>query len=232
MIQPKTLVQIKFLNIWGFIVLFLSPGFNAYAQADKIAARAFENRIKLYDLSIKEAEMKIEANNLWIEASSDNKEIENLEKNNKEQRKIISNVKKIQKQVEESYNKSTGSSTKLSKREADVFKLLGAANGKNATDSQKFIDIYSEKVLQAIQNASKQGEDKEKWIKAMNKWEDVIIIIKKIEEMSHESMIYFYVAAEILDPGIVVGGNEEDKQRMEKLKKDTIQKIYEEDGLF
>ena len=227
MIKLRTFSEMKYQTICGFIVLFLLPSFNTYGQVDKIAARAFENRRKLYDLSIKEAEMKIEANNLWIEASSDNKEIKNLQKNNKEQKRIILDVKKIQEKVEKSYTKSTGSSTKLTKREAEIFKLLGAVNGKNAKESQKFIGIYSQKVLQAKQNVSKQGEDREKWIKALKKWEDVIIIVREIEEISHTSMTYFYVAAEMLDPGILVGNDEEDKKQMEELKNKVILEIFQ-----
>ena len=225
----KRIFNMNYEKIVICFILFFVPNINTYGQTEKIVAKAFENRRELYNLYIQEATLKIEANNAWIQASIDSEEVKELKKNNKEQMKTISNIKKIQKRTESAYNKNSGSNTKLTKREAEIFKLLGASNGQNAKESREAIDRYKQKIKNAEENASKTNN--EDWDNVIKKWEDVIDIVQEIEKISHTSMIYFYVAAEMISPRILVGDNEEDQKEMERIKNKVIQEIYEDESL-
>ncbi len=210
------------------LFLFILPNFTAYGQIEDIYQKGRTEWIRALELAIEEAQLKIEANNLWIAASNDGKEIKDLEKNNEIQKEQIDAVYGRIKRWEA---RKTSDNIIIRKSKARGFKFFGNTAGMSAIDSEKFIAIYQEKERTARKRASEDNENEEAWLKTAEKWREVVNKVNEVMYASDMTTQYFFLGAEMIKPGIVIGKDQEAKTEMEKFKVQVLREL-DESGSF
>ena len=208
------------------LLLFVLPNFTAYGQIEEVYQKGRTEWIKALELAIEEAQLKIEANNLWIAASNDRKEIRDLEKNNKTQKEQIDAVYR---RIQGWQARETSDRIVVRKSKARGFKFFGNTAGMNAIDSEKFIAIYQEKERTARKRALESNE--EAWLKVAKKWQEVVSKVNEVMHASDKATQYFFLGAEMIKPGIVIGKDQEAKREMEKFKVQVLSEL-DENGSF
>lgn len=208
------------------LFLLVLPNFTTYAQIEEIYQKGRIEWIKALELSIEEAQLKIEANNLWIATSNDRKEIRDLEKNNETQKEQIDAVHRRIKGWEA---RETSDHIVIRKNKARGFKFFGNIAGMSAIDSEKFVAIYQEKEKTAKKRALEDNE--EAWLKVAEKWQEVVSKVNEVMHASDEATQYFFLGAEMIKPGIVIGRDKEAKREMENFKVQVLRKLDENGSL-
>lgn len=201
-----------------------------YNIENKVVLKALKKYKQSLELAIEEATLKMEANNLWMVLIDDKKEIAKLKKNNKNQIKIIESNKKRISNIQFKNPPSISEPAKFTNREARAIKWLGNIAINNGIESEKIAPIYEQKMIQAREFALENNE--EKWLKVAEQWDKIIKKVNEIMIISFTAGEYFFVAAEMIKPGIVVGNDQEGKKEIETLKTQIIQDIIYEDESF
>ncbi len=187
-----------------------------YTIENKLLLEAIKKYKTSLELAIEEATLKIEANNMWINLINDKKEIRKLKKNNENQMKIIESNKRRISNIHFQNKSAHSEPTQLTNKEARAIKLLGNISLNNGVESEKIISIYQQKITQATKNSLKNNE--EQWLEIVKKWNEIIEIINKIMKISFTAGEYFFVVAEMIKPGIIVGNDQDGRKEIENLK--------------
>ncbi len=208
------------------LFLFILPNLTVYGQIEEIYQKGRTEWMKALEFAVEEAQLKIEANNLWIAASNNKKEIKDLKKNNETQTKQINTV---QRRIKGWKARKKSDHIALRKNKARGFKFFGNIAGMNSIDSEKFITIYQKKEKIAKKRALEDNE--EAWLEVAEKWQEVLNKVNEVMHASGNAAQYFFLGAEMMKPGIVIGNDQEAKREMENFKLQVLREL-DENGSF
>ena len=211
-------------------VVFTLPSLTAQGQAWEIEKLARINFIETRKIAIQEAKAKILANNAWIEATNDNKEIRSLQKNIEKQKNMIN---QLEKGIEISSKILNMSKEERSPLSGKKLKASGVMRFQGVIESEKIIKEYRNKVDRAKKNASIQKSRSKQWAIAADRWNQVINIVEQLMKAEEYTSDLYFLAAEVLEPGIVSGDDERLKRDLEIFRQKIIHDYeIEEDILF